>query len=180
LQISGNLIRLEGLDVHLDERHKGTSEVREGASAAIYDGASGDDYAAVVLNDLDRLLDASSASDHVFGDDESLAGSNGEAAQDEAAIAVFLDEDVALTEVAGDFLSDDDTSDGRRDDGGGVIGRKFIRKPAADLRGDGGVLQEQSALEKLPAMEAGTENEMTLEQCSGLSEEIEDLIHGKN
>lgn len=133
----------------------------------------------MVLDDLYRLLDASAASDHVFGDDESLAWSDGEAAQDEAAIAVLFDEDVPLAEVAGDFLSDDDTPDCGRDDGGGVIGRKFIREPATNLRGDGGILQEQGALEKLPAVKAGTEHEMTLEECSGLSEKIEDLIHGK-
>jgi hypothetical protein len=48
----------------------------------------------------------------------------------------------------------------------------FFRKLRADFRRDPGVLQEQRALEKLPAVQTRAEQEMTVEERAGLSEKF--------
>jgi hypothetical protein len=73
----------------------------------------------VITNDLDGLLNSAATGHDIFGDDELLARLDlKSSAEDEAAIAIFLHEDVFFTEVASHFLSDDDTSNGWRNDGG--------------------------------------------------------------
>ncbi len=54
---------------------------------------------------------------------------------------------------------------------------ELVRQHAADLRGDGGVLQQQGALEKLAAMETGAKDKMPVKQGAGLAEQIEDFVH---
>jgi len=171
-QIGWDLIGREGFDIHLDKGHEWTSKVGEGASAAIHDRAGGHDDAAVIANDLNGLLDATAPGDDVFGDDEFLAGRDGEAAEDESAIAVFFDEDVAFAEMAGDFLANNDASDGGRNDGGGIrcVRRELVGQQTANLGGDGSILQEQGTLEKLAAVQAGTKNEVSVEQSTRLAE----------
>jgi hypothetical protein len=57
----------------------------------------------------------------------------------------------------------------------------LVGKGAADAFGYLGVAQEEGALEKLAAVQAGAEDEVAVEEGAGLAEKFEDvvLIHGK-
>jgi hypothetical protein len=104
------------------------------------------------------------------------------AAHDERAIVVFFGKDVRLAQLARDFLSDNDAAEGGGDDGVAVDAAELRGESGADLLGDLGVTQEEGALEKFAAVQAGTEDEVSVEKRAGLAEEVEKfgLGHGKS
>lgn len=113
-QILGEIGGIESFDIHLDEGNERASEVGKLPAAAIHDGSGGCDDTAMVADDLDGFLNASTARDDILGDDETLAGRDLKTtAQDETSGAVFFNEDVFFSQVPGDFLADDDSTDGR-------------------------------------------------------------------
>ena len=75
-------------------------------------------------------------------------------------------------EGARHFVSDDQSSERGRDDALRAESAYFFRKLRADFRRDPGVLQQQRTLEKLPAVQARAEQEMTVEERAGLSEKF--------
>jgi hypothetical protein len=95
-EIGWEIVRGKILDVHFDQTHKRTAEVRFGCPASIHNHADCRDDAAMRVNDIDCFLHAAAAGDDVFDDHEFLAVRNLEtAAQNELAF-VFLDKNVAL------------------------------------------------------------------------------------
>ena len=56
-------------------------------------------------------------------------------------------------------------------------GAELFGKFPADLRRNRCILQEQGALEELATVQSGAEDEVTMEQGSGLFEEGEDVGH---
>jgi hypothetical protein len=58
-------------------------------------------------------------------------------------------------------------------------GAELCRQLAADLCGNRRILQKQGALEKLAAVKSGAEDEVAVEQRSGLFEEGEDVGHAE-
>ena len=46
------------------------------------------------------------------------------------------------------------------------------------MRGDVGVLEKNGALKKLPAVKAGAQNEMTIEQCTGFAKQVREFFAG--
>jgi hypothetical protein len=177
-QILGEIGGIEGFDIHLNERNERAAEVRELAGTAVHDRPGGDDDAAVVADDLDGFLNAAATGDDILGDDETLAGGDLKtSAQDESTVAVFFHEDVFFAQMAGDLLADDDSADGRGDDGGGFEGFELFGEHAADLGGDGGILQQQGALEKLTTVKTAAKDEVPVEKRAGFAEEIEDFVH---
>ena len=79
--------------------------------------------------------------------------------------------------MAGHLLADDDPADGGRDDSRRRVGSELVGKPPADLRGDGGILQQQRALKELPAMQARAKNKVTVQKGSGPAKKIKDVVH---
>ena len=75
-----------------------------------------------------------------------------------------------------DFLPDDDSAEGRGDDRVAFQVAQFIRQLAADPGRDFGVLEQDRALEKLPAMQAGAKDEMPVEQRAGLAEKRQQIF----
>jgi hypothetical protein len=71
---------------------------------------------------------------------------------------------------ASDFLTHDDSTQRGRDDRITIDLSELMRKPGADIRCDSRVLQEQSALKKLPAVQARAQNEVSVEERSRLAE----------
>ena len=133
----------------------------------------------MLFHDVDRFHEASASGDHVFDDDELFAGFDFEsAAHDESAVVVFLGEDVGFAELACDLLSDNDAAEGGGDDGVAVDGAELLGEGGADLLGDLGVAQQEGALEKFPAVQAGAEDKMAVEEGAGLAEEIEKFVLG--
>ena len=177
-------VRGKGFRSHLDKTDKGTSEVGEISPATIDNRTGRHHDTAQTADDVDGLLNASAPGDDILGDKEALAGMHLETAHDESAVAVLLDEDVAGAEMAGDFLADDDATHGGRDNRREPAVRLGVKRPEfrgqfpADLRGHRGILQEQGALEELPAVEPGAEDEVAVQKGSGSFEEIEDVGHG--
>jgi hypothetical protein len=146
----------ECFNVHFDKTNEGAAEVRSLAAAAIDDHADARDLSAVGSDDVDRLLHTAAASDHVFGHDESLVRRDLKAASQDQAARLFFRENVPFAQRSADFLSDNDSAQGRGNHRVTVKVAQFIRETAANFRGDIGVLEEQGALEKLPAVQAGT------------------------
>lgn len=179
-QVIGQARGIEGLDIHLDKGNERTTEIGELAAAAVHDRSCGDDDAAVVTDDLYGLLNPASARDDILGDEETLAGLDLKTtAEDESAGAVFFNEDVFFSQMARDFLADNDSADGRGDDSRRLESAQLFGKESADMGGHSGILQKKRALEKLAAMQSAAEDEMSVKKRAGFSEEIEDFVHQK-
>jgi hypothetical protein len=163
----------------LDQRNEGTSKIGDLTTAAIYDGSSGEDDAAVVTDNLDGFLNAAAAGDDVFRNDECFARLDLESsAQNESAVAVFFHKNMLFPKMARDFLAHNNAADSWGYDGRCWIGAEFIREQSTDLRGDGSILQEQGALEKLTAMESAAKDKMPIQQGAGFSKEFKNVAHG--
>jgi hypothetical protein len=54
---------------------------------------------------------------------------------------------------------------------------QFLRQLTTDLSCHRRILKEQGTLEKLPAVQAGAEDEVTMEQGSGFFKKGEDVDH---
>ena len=177
-QILGEIGGIESFDIHLNERNERAPEVGKLAGTTVHDRTSGDNDAAVVSDDLDGFLNAAAACYHILGDDEALARADLKTStQDESAVAVFFHKDVFFGQMAGDLLADDDTANGRGDNGRGFEGFELLGEHSADLCGDGGILQQQGALEKLTTVKTAAKDEVPVEERAGFAEEIEDFVH---
>ena len=126
----------------------------------------------MLAHDVDGFLDAPAAGHDIFGHDETfLRRDLKSSTQHQAALLFLLREDVSFAERAAYFLADDDSAQRRRNDGVARKLAQFIGEPSAHLRGDSSVLQEEGALEELPAVQTGTQDEMPVEECPGLAKE---------
>ncbi len=81
-----------------------------------------------------------------------------------------------LPKRAADLLSDDDSAQRRRNDGVALNGAQFFREPTANVSGDLCVLEKEGALEELPAVQTGAQNEMPVEQRAGFAEKREEIV----
>lgn len=132
----------------------------------------------MVADDLNRFLHTPAAGDNIFRDKEPLARLDLKTtAQHESAVAILLGKDVTLAQMAGHFLADNDPADGGGYHGCRLMDIQLIREPTADLRGNGGILEQEGALKKLAAVEPASEDEMPVEQRTSLAEKIENFIH---
>jgi hypothetical protein len=82
----------------------------------------------------------------------------------------FLNKDVAFAQRAADFLSDNNPAKGRGDHRVAIKFAEFVGEPSADFCSDLRVLKEYRALEILPAVQTGAQNEMAIEQSPGFAE----------
>ena len=71
-KIGRHLVRLESLNVHLDQTDKGATEVRFGFAASIDNHADSDYDTAPRTDDVDCFLHASAACHDIFDNDESF------------------------------------------------------------------------------------------------------------
>jgi hypothetical protein len=170
------LIGLKSFDVHLHEADKRAAVIGSLTAAAIDDDTYADDLPSVGADDIDGFLDATAASDHILGDDEALVRPNLETAPQHQTAFMFLGKDVAFPEGAAHFLADDDAAQGRGNDSVALDASEFIRELAANLGCDVGMLEKQGTLEKLPAVQAGAQDEMPVKQRAGFSEEREQIL----
>ena len=96
-EISWNVIRIERFDVHFNQADEGTIKVWPIAAAAIHDHADSNHIAAVLADDVDRLLNAASACDHIFRDYEPFTGLDRKSATQDKTARIFLGKDVAFS-----------------------------------------------------------------------------------
>ena len=127
-------------------------------------------------HDVHGFLDPSAARYDVFGYDEPLVRPDLKTATQNKSARFFVDKNVAPPEGAPDFLAHNNSTEGRRNDCIAFNAPQFIRQSPANFSGDVGVLKEQRALEKLPAVEARSQNEMAVEQRAGLAEKRKQIL----
>jgi hypothetical protein len=175
-QIGRQVIRLEGFDVHFDEADKRTAKVRPFPAASIDDHSDGGNLPTVRSHNLDRFLHPSAARDHVFGHNEPFVRPNLESPSQRQPAGFFFYENVPFPQGSPDFLADDDSTQGGRDDRVAIDVPQFVREPGADIRRDPCVLQEQSALKKLPAVQARPQNKMSIEERARLAEKRKQVV----
>jgi hypothetical protein len=117
-------------------------------------------------HNVDCFVDTAAAGDDVFCDDELFVRPNLKTASQNKSAVFFFHEDVAFPGRRDDFLADNDSTEGGRDNRVARDGAELIGEPPANVSGDVGVLEEQGALEELPAVEAGAQYEMAVKQRS--------------
>ena len=177
-EIGRKAFRRERFHIHLHKGDKRTAEIRQRAAASVDDSSGCRHYSSFVSNDLDRLLQPSTPRDHVFGNEESLSGTNDKAStEDQAARTILLRENMPFPQMAGHLLADDDPADGRRDNSRRRVGLELAGKAPANLRGNGGILQQQRALKELPAMQARAKNKVAVQKGSGPVKKIKNVVH---
>jgi hypothetical protein len=146
------------------------------SAAAVHDDANAHNLPAVRSDNIDGFLDAAAARDHVFRHDKPLVRPDLKATPEDETARVFLDENMALTQRSPNFLPDHDAAKGRGDDRVAFKVAKFLRQPAAHVRRYVGILEEKRTLKKLAAMQAGAQDEMTIQQSACSSKECEQIL----
>jgi hypothetical protein len=175
-QIRWHLIGLEGLHIHFDQADEWATVIGPLTTAAIDNDADAGDLSAVGADDVDGFLNAAATRDDVLGHDEPFVRPDLETAPENQAASLFLHKNVAFPERAPDFLADNDAAKGRGNDGIALDTAQLISEPRANVGSDVRVLQEQRTLEELPAVQAGAQNEMAVEQRPSLPEEREKIV----
>jgi len=183
-EVLGERIGRKSLRGHLNQTHKGAPKVGKGSATAIDNRSRRHHHSAKSTDDVDGFLNAAAARDDILRDNEALTWKHLKATHDKASVPIFLDEDVTGTEMTCHFLTDDNAAYGGGDNRWLLAvylrmeGTELLSQLAADLSGYRGILQKQGTLEKVAAMESGTENEMAVEEGTGLFEESENVGHG--
>ena len=145
-------------------------------AASIDNHTDGGNDSAVRAHDIDRLLDAAAARHDILGHDKAFAFVDLESAPQNESAGFFFDKNVTLTERSPNFLADDNSAKRRRDDCVAVEFAQSIGQHSANAGGDVGILKKQRALEILPAVQAGAQNEMAVEQRAGFAKESEKIF----
>jgi hypothetical protein len=149
------------------------------ASAAVDDGAGSQNFYAFGLEGFDDVAGAAAGGDDILNDDGGFAGLHGESAAEDhfRGRRVAFGEQEACAQGSGDFVADDQASDG----GGNhdVTFREMRGQFAAEGFGNGGMLKHQRALHIFVGMKAAGEAEMTLQISAGFAKFFEDGVgHG--
>jgi hypothetical protein len=174
------LISWERFSVELNERNKRATKIRQIASATIDQCGDCRDHAAVLANDIDGFC---TRPPRVTTSSATMKRSAGAIlnppTQDELTFFLF-GEDMGFSRLRAYFVANDDSTEGRGDHGSGVDPAQLIRESAADSGRNRRVLQQQGALEKLAAVQAAAQEEMTVEEGVRAAEKVEDLVgcHG--
>jgi hypothetical protein len=175
-QIRRNILGLEGFHIHFDKTEKGAPVVGPPAAAAIDDYSDADDVPAVSAHNVNCFLDPSAPRNDIFRDDEPFVRPDLKTAPQDEASGIFFDEDMAFSERAAHSLADNNSTQGRGDDGVAVYRTQLVGESSANFSGDVGVLKEKGTLEKLPAMKSRPQNEMTVQQCASPSKKCEEVF----
>jgi hypothetical protein len=135
------LVGFESLNVHLNKGDERTTEIWEGATTAINDRTGSCHDPSMFLHDVNGLEQTSSTSNDILCDQELFSGCDREStAEYQAARTVLFGEDVPLAKLPGDFLSDDNSSDGRRDYRSRFEGLQLLRKQSAHVSSRASIL----------------------------------------
>ncbi len=131
------------------------------------------------MKDVEALLGATPSGDDVFGDDYPLTGTEGEITAQHELVVFFLDEDETYTELASDFLADDESTHRRSEDGIARVRGEFRAEQFDEARDLIHVLADLSALEEMAAMEARAQDEVTSQEGLRITENLEDFFLGR-
>ena len=171
-QVGRKIAGIECFHIELHEAEERAAKVREISAAAIDNCRNAFNHSATRTDNLKGLLNAATPGDNIFNDQKTVAGVDLKPPAQDQPVFLFLRKNVRKPEGARHFVSDDQSSKRGRDGALRAQGAYFFGKLSADLRRDPGVLQQQRALEKLPAVQARAEQEMTVEKRAGLPEKF--------
>jgi hypothetical protein len=175
-EIGGKFVRLESFDVHLDQADEGTTEIRFVLAAAIDNHAGRGNDSAVRPDNIDCFLDTAAPRHHIFSYDKAFAFFYFESPTQNESTRFFFGENVTLSQRSSNFLADDNSAQRRRDDRVAIEFAQPIGQHSANTGGDVGILKKQRALEILPAVQTGTQNEMPVEQRAGFAKKSEQIF----
>ena len=178
-EVGRQLIGLERFHTNRDQGGEGHAEIYRAVGAVHNRGHPGK-VAAVRADDVNGLLHAAALGHHILDDQNLFIGRNFESAPQDQFFLLLLGEDEPDPELPGDLLTDDQPAQRRGDDGDRAERPGLGRQGVPELLDDGHLLERQGALEKLPAVQAAAEDEMTFEQRSAVAKNLEDFVlcHG--
>jgi hypothetical protein len=172
-----DLVWRKRFHLQLGQRNEGRAKVGVLASAAVHQAGHRGHTRATAPDDFEGLLNPSAAGHHVLHHNELVPVRDFEPTpQDEPPGIIFFGENVGHLERPRDFMADDQSTQCGGNDAGGWDVPEFVCEQPADLGCDIRVLQKQCALEKLAAVEAGSENKVAVEKGFGLAEKSEDIL----
>ena len=170
-KIGREIVRGKVLNIHFDQADERTTEIWFHFSASINNHADRGNGAATGENDIDCFLNAAAAGDDVFDDDEFFIRRDLKAAAQNKFAILFFDKDVAFAQLAADFLADNNSAEGRGDDCIAIKFAQSIGEPSTNSCRNVGMLKEYRALEILPAVQTGPQNEVSIEQRARFAEQ---------
>jgi hypothetical protein len=171
-QIGRELVGGERLDLEGDEAEERDAQVHL-TVRAIHHHGHGEHLALAGADDLDGLLHATALGDDVLDDEDLLAGNDLEPTPQGEPAVLFLGEDEADAELAGDFLADNKAAHGRGNHGDSVEAADLVGEGLTEPFDGGHVLEGEGALEVLPTVEAAAQDEMAFQQRAGVAEDLQ-------
>ena len=176
----GGEFRREGVggvggETHCEEGNEGHGKL--GCTVgAVHQGDGGDGVSFAVLHDVECLLDAPAACDHILDHQHALAGGDFKISPQHQPVVFLFDKDETFAELAGDFLPDHQTAHRRGQHH--VAGRagEFWEEEFDQSRDLVEVLADLGTLEKVAAVQPATEYEVAVEQRAGFAENGEDFF----
>jgi hypothetical protein len=163
---------LEGFHVQADQAVEGDPEIQIAVRTIDHHGDS--DWVSIVgADDVKCLLNPAAFGDDVFDDEQALCWLDPEpTSKDKSALLLFY-KDESAAKLARDLLTDDEPAHCGCNDRLDVESGGFRGKGGSEPFHDGHHLQGLGALEELTGMEPAAEDEMAIEEGSGLAEEVQ-------
>lgn len=146
-----------------------------GAPTAIDDGARGNDDNTEAREDFEHFTRTSSGGNDILDDDGAVAGLKGKSAPEHhaASVRIALRKEERHAESTSHFVSNDESTDCRSDDCVHFIGTDVPQSPRQlqpEMLREPGMLENQSGLQVLGAVEAAGEAKVATQVRSGLLE----------
>jgi len=179
-QIRRQVVRRECFHPQSEQTEEGHTKVGS-AVRTIHRRSDGDDQSSMSTNDVHRFLHSTALGDDVFDDEQPLTRGYFEtAAQDEFSFFLFHENEPAA-ELTRDLLAEHEAAHGRSDHGFHAEVTHFSGQRRAELLDQRHLLQGESTLEVLPAVQAAAQDEMAFEQGARIKEELQhfSLSHSK-
>ena len=127
-------------------------------------------------DDVDGLLNSPASRNDILDHEALFTGCQQEpAAEDELAVVLF-GKNKANAQLAGDFLADDESSHGGRNDGVGVKILEARGEGRSESFHVGHVLQGERALKVLAAVQTASEDEVAFQESSGSLKKFLDFV----
>jgi hypothetical protein len=175
-QVWGKRIREESFGLHFNEADEGTAEIRTLSAGAVDDQPDTDGLSAPLPHDNDVLPDSLAARHDIFRHDKLLATRNCKGAAQDQAAGLFIGNICRSPNERPTSLAEIDSDERRRDHAIAFEVSQFVRELRADPRRDVRVLEEERALEKLPAVQTGPEHKVPFQQSAGLAEHRQRIV----
>ena len=148
------------------------------AAGTVHSQRNTHDLPAAAAHDGDRFLNAPALGEDILNDEQLFGGRNFESPTERQFAFRFLHKNEAKPQLAGYFLAKHQSTQGRREDGGGAEGAHFVGQFRDELFHDGHLLESQGALEILAAVQPAAEHEMAFQQRPAVTKKLQHFALG--